>query len=140
MTAVAWSAAAHAARSHRLCTCTCQLRHCPHCCCQVTISYIELAATRQERRASLLQQYYFDLDGPGAPPGPATGQAAQPPGMSAEEPRPGLLLSKTQAAVAPWRTDPMDADLTQVDADGKTLVPCAGPPTPSLGAGLFPAM
>eukprot|EP00873_Tetraselmis_striata_P002751 jgi/Tetstr1/423015/TSEL_013790.t1 len=106
---------------------------------EVTISYIELAATRQERRASLLQQYYFDLDGPGAPPGPATGQAAQPPGMSAEEPRPGLLLSKTQAAVAPWRTDPMDADLTQVDADGDRLLMHGAlvqedkPPLPSDG-------
>mmetsp|Transcript_37672 Transcript_37672/g.106431 ORF Transcript_37672/g.106431 Transcript_37672/m.106431 type:complete len:504 (+) Transcript_37672:48-1559(+) len=36
----------------------------------LTISYIELAATRQERRHSLLQGYFFDIDGTGAPPGP----------------------------------------------------------------------
>ena len=29
---------------------------------EVTISYIELAATRAERRQQLLQQYYFDID------------------------------------------------------------------------------
>eukprot|EP00878_Enallax_costatus_P011592 GHUV01012100.1.p2 GENE.GHUV01012100.1~~GHUV01012100.1.p2 ORF type:complete len:544 (+),score=225.45 GHUV01012100.1:895-2526(+) len=29
---------------------------------QITISYIELAATRQERRRQLLQQYFFDVD------------------------------------------------------------------------------
>ena len=29
---------------------------------EVTISYIELAATRAERRQQLLEQYYFDID------------------------------------------------------------------------------
>lgn len=29
---------------------------------QLTISYVELAATRQERRRQLLQQYFFDID------------------------------------------------------------------------------
>ena len=29
---------------------------------EVTISYIELAATRAEQRQQLLEQYYFDID------------------------------------------------------------------------------
>ena len=29
---------------------------------EVTISYIELAATRAERRQQLMEQYYFDID------------------------------------------------------------------------------
>lgn len=29
---------------------------------EITISYIELAATRAERRQQLLEQYYFDID------------------------------------------------------------------------------
>lgn len=29
---------------------------------EITISYIELAATRAERRRQLLDQYYFDID------------------------------------------------------------------------------
>lgn len=67
---------------------------------------------------ALLQQYFFDLDGPGAPPGPAPGQGAVLPGTSAQQLRPGLLLATIAQAQPPWRTDPVDADLTAVDASG----------------------
>jgi len=45
---------------------------------QLTISYVELAATRQERRRQLLEQYFFDIDQPPQQqPQPQVDQASQ---------------------------------------------------------------
>ena len=66
---------------------------------EVVIAYVELAATRWERRAALLRQYYFDIDAPGmrddgdaaaaaaAADGPdvATGVGSAASGAAAEE-------------------------------------------------------
>lgn len=52
---------------------------------EVTISYVELAATRWERRASLASQYYFDIDAAVPGPVPAAGQGAAAAGQDAEE-------------------------------------------------------
>jgi hypothetical protein len=56
---------------------------------QLTISYVELAATRQERKRQLLRQYFFDIDAAAAPAAAgaaaAGGKAAQALPMIAEE-------------------------------------------------------
>lgn len=67
---------------------------------EITIAYVELGATRWERRSSLLAQYYFDLD---APQPEASGSGCEPyVGAAAELQLP--LAATTPAAAAAGST------------------------------------
>eukprot|EP00775_Hariotina_reticulata_P013528 gene13528-biopygen15414 len=108
---------------------------------QLTISYVELAATRQERRRQLLQQYFFDIDTPQQQqqqlqaPGAACTikQLRCLPGSSAQEAVHQLhpcsdgslsthdsssveLLAygNTSGSTPPWPTDPADRHLCRM--------------------------
>lgn len=83
---------------------------------EITISYVELVASRQERRRALLSHYFFDIDVPAEPePEPESREGWT------TEPSPAGVLCTTAPAVS-WRTDSADASLCAlVWSDGVVL-------------------
>jgi hypothetical protein len=87
---------------------------------QLTISYVELAATRQERRRQLLQQYFFDIDGltaAAADPGQVGGVVqlqlvCRLPELHATCQLPVTCHSTSTSP--PWPTDAADKQLCQM--------------------------
>lgn len=97
---------------------------------EITISYVELAATRQERRRALLSHYFFDIDDPEATTDPdcsetssvdactGTASAAMKSdtddhlrnGTTSDVSVVGQLLYRTALQVS-WRMDPADVCL-----------------------------
>ncbi|KAF8067415.1 CKB4 [Scenedesmus sp. PABB004] len=123
---------------------------------QLSISYVELAAPRQERRRTLLAQYFFDIDADAdahahaqtgcvreplpAPAQPPAGRGAAGGGDAAGGARDGeatvTLLSFPGRARPPWPEDAADGQLCQV------VLRCAGGQARALPGGvcLLPAV
>ncbi len=96
---------------------------------EVTISYVELAATRHERRQELLQHYFFDIDAVqhGPPhmqeeqqqqpqPQPQQQQQQQQQQQSRWQLEEGATLVSYGGTTGqpPWPQDPADAQLTRM--------------------------
>jgi SET and MYND domain-containing protein len=116
---------------------------------EVTIAYIEMAATRQERRSSLLESYFFDIDGPKSQPGPLplARDCAEKGSSAAANARVRTLELETGITVGVfsgaegvgWRMDEVDSALTQISGARQRraslsccLAPCEHVPPGSL--------
>lgn len=80
----------------------------------VSIAYCDSADTRQERRNFLRQNYFFDIDGAEALPGPLPMIRSLTANHVTRnsQPSPGVHLQ--YYASAPWVTDTRDEELTSV--------------------------
>ena len=101
---------------------------------EVTIAYIEMAATRQERRLTLQESYFFDIDEYGSVPGPLPvvrsgcqeqgSASSNSPGsaMNTMELATGITVRLLSEQEAGFRSDPVDSELTQMCGTATPLI------------------
>ena len=90
---------------------------------EITISYVDVCATRRTRRAQLARQYHFDIDAGTTDAGTSYTHTTSPeesalvggaPKAEGDENAPRVFFSRVDfgpdAATPPWRTDPADED------------------------------
>jgi hypothetical protein len=90
---------------------------------EITISYVDVCATRRTRRAQLARQYHFDIDAGTTDAGTSYTHTTSPeesalvggaPKAEGDENAPRVFFSRVDfgpdAATPPWRTDPADEE------------------------------
>lgn len=95
---------------------------------EVTISYVELAATRHERRAQLAASYFFDIDDEDEDEEVAAAEGAE---GAAQQKLPSSASAAAAAAAVPSQSPPpaaaagaaVDGDSMQSSADGVSTLP-----------------
>lgn len=90
---------------------------------EVTISYIDLAETRQKRRADLVTEYYFDIDDAPHMPCPLPCCLHSEAGPAAIIKIAGCITVKVYSECL-WQTDDTDPDLTSVLLSGWSAPEC----------------